>query len=294
MRSYQHHIGDFNNATRHLDRLERSIYRDLIELYYDIEGPLPLDIQTICRRILARSNEESTVVERSLNEFFTETPTGWYHNRCEAEIEKYRNSNSQRALAGKASAAKKALKKQQALNGNSTGVEIPLNGDSTIPQNHKPVTINHKPISPSPEAQEDDRLARWMFDLIVQAVPGTKEPKLDKWANTIRLMRERDHLTHRQIAEVFLWANRDPFWKTNILSPDKLREKFPQLAAKSQEAPHAARNQPARQTASDKVNAALDAAFGSSSTGIVLEADFDRIDPHETAGCRSGSVSSVV
>ena len=29
MNFYQHHIGDFNNATRHLTRLERSIYRDL-------------------------------------------------------------------------------------------------------------------------------------------------------------------------------------------------------------------------------------------------------------------------
>ena len=145
MRSYQHHIGDFNNATRHLDRIERSIYRDLIELYYDTEGPLPLDIPTICRRILARSNEESTVVERSLNEFFTQTPAGWYHDRCEAEIEKYRSSNSQRALAGKASAAKKAAKRQQALNGESTSVEFPLNGESTVPQNHKPVTSNQKP-----------------------------------------------------------------------------------------------------------------------------------------------------
>ena len=140
MRSYQHHIGDFNNATRHLDRIERSIYRDLIELYYDIEGPLPLDIATICRRIIARSNEESTLVESSLNEFFTETPTGWYHTRCEHEIDKYKSSNSQRALAGKASAAKKALKRQQALNGNSTSVEISLNGESTGNQN-----LNLKP-----------------------------------------------------------------------------------------------------------------------------------------------------
>jgi len=146
VRSYQHHIGDFNNATRHLDRIERSIYRDLIELYYDTEGPLPLDIPTICRRILARSNEESTVVERSLNEFFTQTPAGWYHGRCEAEIEKYRSSNSQRALAGKASAAKKAAKRQQALNGDSTSVEISLNETPTGNQNHKPVTSNHKPI----------------------------------------------------------------------------------------------------------------------------------------------------
>lgn len=89
MKYYQHHIGDFDRATRHLTRLERSVYRDLIELYYDTEQPLTLDRAALCRKIIARSNDESTAVEQVLNEFFTETPTGWYHERCESEIEKY-------------------------------------------------------------------------------------------------------------------------------------------------------------------------------------------------------------
>ena len=133
MKHYPHHISDFNNATRHLSRSERSLYRDLVELYYETEKPLPLDVLALCRRILA--NECSTDVERLLNEFFVETPTGWYHDRCEEEIGKYQANNSQRARAGKASAAKKALKKQQALNGESTSVEIPLNDTSTEKQN---------------------------------------------------------------------------------------------------------------------------------------------------------------
>ena len=125
MKHYPHHISDFNNATRHLTRVERSLYRDLIELYYETEQPLPLDVSQVCRRIIA--NELSTDVERMLNEFFVETPDGWYHVRCDEEITKYQGNNSQRAQAGKASAAKKAIKKQQALNGKSTSVEIPLN-----------------------------------------------------------------------------------------------------------------------------------------------------------------------
>jgi uncharacterized protein YdaU (DUF1376 family) len=143
MNHYPHHIGDFNNATRHLTRLERSIYRDLIEFYYDIEGMLPLDTQVICRKVLARSNEEVTAVEQTLNEFFNETATGWYHVRCEEELDKYKSNASQKSLAGKASALKKAAKLQQALNTRSTDVEIPLNGTST---NQEPRTKNHKPI----------------------------------------------------------------------------------------------------------------------------------------------------
>ena len=142
MNFYPHHIGDFDKATRHLTRLERSIYRDLLDLYYDTEKELPLDSNWICRKVIARSNEESTAVEQVLNEFFTETPTGWYHERCEEEISKYHANNSQKSQAGKASAASKALKKQQALNGNSTAVERVSNGTST---NQEPLTKNQEP-----------------------------------------------------------------------------------------------------------------------------------------------------
>ena len=67
MKHYPHHIGDFDKATRHLTRIERSIYRDLIELYYDTEQQLTLDMPALCRRIIARTNEESTAVEQVLN-----------------------------------------------------------------------------------------------------------------------------------------------------------------------------------------------------------------------------------
>ena len=69
MNYYPHHIGDFNNATKHLTRIERSIYRDLLELYYDTEQPLTLDQKSLCRKIIARSDEEVTGVEQVLAYF---------------------------------------------------------------------------------------------------------------------------------------------------------------------------------------------------------------------------------
>ncbi len=143
MNYYKHHIGDFDKATRHLTRIERSIYSDLIDLYYDTEKQLPHDLQWICRRVLAHSNEESTAVEQVLNEFFIKTPNGWYHDRCEAEIDEFRTSTTQKSTAGKASAEKRRLKREQALNGNSTSVEQTCNG---TPTNQEPLTINHEPI----------------------------------------------------------------------------------------------------------------------------------------------------
>lgn len=138
---YQHNIGDFDKATRHLTRIERSIYRDLIELYYDTEMQLNADIKHLCRKILAQSNEEVTAVEQVLNEFFTLTPDGWYHDRCEEEIERYKSFNSQRSKAGKASAAARQEKRQRALNGRSTSEQREPNEAAT---NHKPQTINQK------------------------------------------------------------------------------------------------------------------------------------------------------
>ena len=177
MKHYPHHIGDFDRATRHLTRLERSVYRDLIDLYYDTEQRLTLDMAALCRRIIARSNDEATAVEQVLNEFFTETPTGWYHERCEAEIEAYRANNSQRALAGKASAEAKRLKKQQAINGGSTVVDAPLNSVATngngAPTNqstnqpinqstNKPVKEAPRKRSTKPDDVSDQTWADWL------------------------------------------------------------------------------------------------------------------------------------
>lgn len=86
MHFYQHNIPDFNNATRHLTRVERSIYRDLMELYYDTEQELPLDVALICRRVVARCEEEKAAVIALLDEYFDITEIGYRHTRCEEEI----------------------------------------------------------------------------------------------------------------------------------------------------------------------------------------------------------------
>lgn len=170
MNYYQHHIGDFDRATRHLTRIERSVYRDLLDVYYDTEKPLTTDIPALCRKIVARSSEESTAVEQVLNEFFLLTPIGWYHDRCEEELDVFRKSISQKSTAGKASAAARAEKRQRALNGNSTGVERALNGCSTdeqrhsngTPTNQEPIANNHKPETNKAKDATPAALPDWL------------------------------------------------------------------------------------------------------------------------------------
>jgi hypothetical protein len=84
--------------------------------------------------------------------------------------------------------------------------------------------------------------AQWMFSLIQDLEPGSKKPNYQNWANTIRLLRERDNRTDASIREVFAWANRDSFWQANILSPSKLREKFSQLLLRMKEPAHGKSN----------------------------------------------------
>lgn len=150
MNYYPHHIGDFNNATRHLSRIDRSIYRDLIELYYDKEAPLPNDIERISKLVLAVSEEEATGVERVLNEFFILTERGFEHDRCNAVVHEYQNKVSNASKAGKASAKARRLNGSKGSRG-ATGVERALNGCVTnvVPtrtnnQEPKPVTKKKK------------------------------------------------------------------------------------------------------------------------------------------------------
>lgn len=81
---------------------------------------------------------------------------------------------------------------------------------------------------------DDMRAAEWIFELLKKLNPEFKVKSMDSWANCVRLMRERDGRTHRDICELFQWANQDPFWSLNILSPSSLREKWIQLSIKKQ------------------------------------------------------------
>lgn len=159
MHHYPHHIGDFNNATRHLTRLERGIYRDLMELYYDTESPLPKDINSICRKILARDQQEVTAVEQVLNEFFYLTDEGHVNDRCQDVIEAYQNSIHNKRAAGKKSAKARKLLKQNNKSG-STGVDLVLeqsgNRTATGVHNQEPRTNNHKPIDKTLDQSEID------------------------------------------------------------------------------------------------------------------------------------------
>lgn len=77
---------------------------------------------------------------------------------------------------------------------------------------------------------EDQQCAEWIFGLVEKIKPTSKQPGGAAWANDVRLMRELDGHSHREICELFRWSSQDAFWCSNILSPAKLRAKWDTLS----------------------------------------------------------------
>ena len=111
MNHYPHHIGDFNSATRHLTFVERALYRELLDLYYDTEQALISDVTRLARRVRANTEEQIAALKSVLDEFFVLTDEGWFNARCSDEIRSFQSKAEQQSRAGKASAAKRRAKR---------------------------------------------------------------------------------------------------------------------------------------------------------------------------------------
>ena len=91
MHYYQHNIADYRCDTAHLSLLEHGVYRQLLDMYYLSESPIPRETQHVFRRLSARTQDEQSAVEIILNEFFSLSEEGWIHKRCDIEIADYRH-----------------------------------------------------------------------------------------------------------------------------------------------------------------------------------------------------------
>lgn len=108
----------------------------------------------------------------------------------------------------------------------------------------------YTPAGKSWGTADDLKAARWIHSLRLMVNASLSEPKWVEWANTIRLMRVQDKRTHFEICDLFKWANKDDFWKDNILSPSSLRRKWDDLTTKRLRSG----GQPTKTTAKGKVD----------------------------------------
>jgi uncharacterized protein YdaU (DUF1376 family) len=141
MHYYQFHIGDYKSHTHHLSLLEDLAYRRLLDFYFLHENPIKH--RDIARQIGMRDHEEDVITV--LNEFFISTADGFVNPRADKEIKQYKEFSE----AGKRGAAKRW---STPPNGEANS---PPNATPIATNNHKPITINHKPKK---EQQRGSRL----------------------------------------------------------------------------------------------------------------------------------------
>ena len=73
------------------------------------------------------------------------------------------------------------------------------------------------------------QLSKKLLDYILINNPNYKMPNLQNWAQHIDYMIRLDKRTPEQINDIIVFSQEDSFWKSNVLSTEKLRERFDQL-----------------------------------------------------------------
>lgn len=85
-------------------------------------------------------------------------------------------------------------------------------------------------------SDQDKKNAELLASLIKENLPSFKKPNIEKWSEEINKIHRIDGYSYDQINYIINWCQKDDFWKSNILSTQKLRKQFLQLIA------HAKRN----------------------------------------------------
>lgn len=99
--------------------------------------------------------------------------------------------------------------------------------------NNKEDNKESKSHSPKIHSEEAKDLCNYFIACLKRQKPDILIPdNLFKWIDCIELMLKKDKRLAVNIKRVMEWATSDSFWKTNILSPEKLRKKFDALEMK--------------------------------------------------------------
>lgn len=133
MHYYQHHIGDFIKDTTHLDDHQLATYLRMLWAYYTSESPISSDFEDVA---FAMRSDEKTV-RLLLRHFFTESPDGWHHTRCDKEIADYHEK------------AEKAQKAANARWSNAKAMRTHterIANEPVFDANQEPITNNQEPI----------------------------------------------------------------------------------------------------------------------------------------------------
>lgn len=85
------------------------------------------------------------------------------------------------------------------------------------------------------EDSKEYKLSILLRDLILRRDENSrcKNADMQKWSKEIDLLHRKDNRSYEDIEKIIRWCQQDTFWKANILSTHKLREKFDSLYQKA-------------------------------------------------------------
>lgn len=202
------------------------------------DGFIPAHMANAMANAMAKPSDTESLVESGL---WDEVDGGYqFHDWSEfqpsgeEEKQKRKATSEARSAAGKAGAkARWDSKTDGKRNGKPMANASERDGKPMAPT--RPVLKDKDSSSevakatPRPEVES-------LLDLLDKCIEsnGLKTPSRNKGnTNSMRLLIDRDGYTPDQVAWIIRWATTDSFWRTNILSAVKLRDKFTQLMAKA-------------------------------------------------------------
>lgn len=165
MNYYEHHIGDYAEATAHLSFVEDAAYSRLIRKYYASEKPLPTELKAVQRLVGARTKEEKDAVDTILGEFFVLAADGWHNTRCDEEIARYKDKQAKAKRSADARWTKAKTHSEGNANASPDAMRTHSEGNAHQAPSTKHQTPDVNPISvqaaaePEPESREKTPLA---------------------------------------------------------------------------------------------------------------------------------------
>jgi len=136
MHYYSHNIADYRKDTGHLTPIEHFIYRSLIDWYYLDGKPIPLETETVLRRV-GLDSKMLKDLENVLNDFFTKSKDGYHQKRIDMEIREYNLKAVVNRTNGK-------------LGGRPKKTQVVIENNPSLTErkgNHKPLTNNQEPLT---------------------------------------------------------------------------------------------------------------------------------------------------
>ena len=161
MHYYKWHIGDFRKATRTLNLLQRGVYREMLDEYYESEQPLPLEEEALFDLLGVATTVERNLVRFVLLKKWIKTDEGYVQTRALAELLNQGELSAKRQASGREGGIAKhqrelkqklALAKQTLASASGELANGKRNLATLGTITHYPLPITHSPL-PTPQPQ---------------------------------------------------------------------------------------------------------------------------------------------